>query len=75
MIFRFSPAERKIEVKQSIIENIDFYQLKCTVRGKIICMKTPCPAITVKLKPIGSGTTLQTVAKGIKIAYNVLGQL
>ncbi|KAL1122190.1 hypothetical protein AAG570_003595, partial [Ranatra chinensis] len=61
---QFSPALRTVEVSDSTVDNVDFSQLKCTVKGKIECLSSVCPLITVNLKPKIQGPTLQTIAKG-----------
>ncbi|XP_014250405.1 nodal modulator 1 [Cimex lectularius] len=59
----FSPASREVVVSDNVLNNINFSQLKCTVKGKIVCMSV-CPLITINLKPKSVGGALQTIAKG-----------
>ncbi|CAB0004615.1 unnamed protein product [Nesidiocoris tenuis] len=58
----FSPAKRTVNVVDGPIRNVDFSQLRSTIKGKIVCM-TQCPLIAVNLKPRGQGSALQTIAK------------
>ncbi|XP_073985905.1 BOS complex subunit NOMO3 isoform X2 [Rhodnius prolixus] len=59
----FSPMTRVVEIIDSPLDNINFSQLRSTVKGKIVCMSV-CPLITVNLKPKGQGGLFQTIAKG-----------
>ncbi|XP_014293397.1 BOS complex subunit NOMO3 isoform X1 [Halyomorpha halys] len=58
----FSPTSKDIEVVDKCLDNVDFSQLRSTVRGRIVCM-SPCPPITINLKPKGKGPAKQAVAQ------------
>lgn len=65
---RFAPTSKDIEVVDKCLDNVDFSQLRSTLKGRIACM-SPCPPITVNLKPKGKGPTKQAVAQS-KLFYN-----
>lgn len=61
---------RVVEIIDSPLDNINFSQLRSTVKGKIVCMSV-CPLITVNLKPKGQGGLFQTIAKGNWNVFNL----